>query len=389
MPDAITDSQRLLAQLRFPCGDVPEPGVIKNVAPGIYWLRMPLPFQLNHINLWLIEEKDGWTIVDTGINTDATRELWEKIFAEQLGGKPVTRVVATHLHPDHVGLAGWLCERWNAPLLMTLGEYMSAIAARNDFIENEDMRAAHLLRNGVPADSIPLFHRHKGGYAKGVAPLPPAFQRMIHAHPITLGGHRWDVVVGRGHAPEHASLWCPELNVLIAGDQVLPKISTNVGVWPNEPMADALTWFLDGFSRFRRLPADALVLPSHGFPFVGMHTRLDQLVAHHDARLNEITAAIARHRHPGLDRLGHGPRAVPAPSRQQPGRLRLRRDAGASPLPGDPREGEADRGRRRAPLRRPARHQHLAVRRFRGRDDGYRHGLKPMRLTRVRRCADG
>ncbi len=155
MPDAITDSQRLQAQLRYPCGDVPDPGVIKNVAPGIYWLRMPLPFQLNHINLWLIEEKDGWTIVDTGINTDATRELWEKIFAEQLNGKPVTRVVATHLHPDHVGLAGWLCERWNAPLLMTLGEYMSAVAARNDFIENEDLRAAHLRRNGVPADSIP------------------------------------------------------------------------------------------------------------------------------------------------------------------------------------------------------------------------------------------
>jgi len=294
MPDAITDSQRLQAQLRYPCGDVPDPGIIKNVAPGIYWLRMPLPFQLNHINLWLIEETNGWTIVDTGINTDATRELWEKIFAHQLRGKPVIRVVATHLHPDHVGLAGWLCERWNAPLLMTLGEYMSAVAARNDFIESEDMRAAHLLRNGVPADSVPLFHRHKGGYAKGVAPLPPAFQRLIHAHPITLGGHRWDVVVGRGHAPEHASLWCPELNVLIAGDQVLPKISTNVGVWPNEPFADALTWFLDGFSRFRRLPADALVLPSHGFPFVGMHTRLDQLVAHHDARLNDITAAIAR-----------------------------------------------------------------------------------------------
>jgi glyoxylase-like metal-dependent hydrolase (beta-lactamase superfamily II) len=294
MPDSADLSQRLLAQLRFPCGDVPEPGDIKNVAPGIYWLRMPLPFQLNHINLWLVEEKDGWTIVDCGINSQPTRDLWEKIFAEKLLGKPVTRVVATHLHPDHVGLAGWLCARWNAPLLMTLGEYMSAIAARNDFIENEDVRGAHLARNGVPADRIALFHRHKGGYAKGVVPLPTAFQRMIHAHPITLGGHRWDVIVGRGHAPEHASLWCPELNVLIAGDQVLPKISTNVGVWPNEPLADALTWFLDGFSRFRRLPADALVLPSHGFPFIGLHTRLDQLVAHHDARLNDMTTAIAR-----------------------------------------------------------------------------------------------
>jgi glyoxylase-like metal-dependent hydrolase (beta-lactamase superfamily II) len=179
------------------------------------------------------------------------------------------------------------------PQLVPAGIYQPLKNARNDFIENEDLRAAHLKRNGVPADRISLFHRHKGGYAKGVGPLPPTFQRLIHAHPITLGGHRWDVIVGRGHAPEHASLWCPELNVLIAGDQVLPKISTNVGVWPNEPEADSLTWFLDGFSRFRRLPAGALVLPSHGFPFIGLHTRLDQLVAHHDARLNDMTAAIA------------------------------------------------------------------------------------------------
>ena len=293
MPDSTDPSQRLLAQLRFPCGDVPEPGTVKTVAPGIHWLRMPLPFQLNHINLWLVDDGDSWTIVDTGINSADSRALWEQIFAAHLDGKPVKRVIATHLHPDHVGLAGWLCERWNAELWMTFGEYMAALAARNDFTESEETRAAHLHRNGVPADRISLFHRHKGGYAKGVVPLPASLRRLIHAHPITLAGHRWDVIVGRGHAPEHASLWCPELNVLIAGDQVLPKISTNVGVWPNEPQADALTWFLDGFSRFRRLPADALVLPSHGFPFVGLHTRLDQLVAHHDARLNDMAAAIA------------------------------------------------------------------------------------------------
>src|SRR6478735_1874271 len=186
MPDAISESQRLLAQLRFPCGDVPEPGDIKNVAPGIYWLRMPLPFQLNHINLWLIEEENGWTIVDTGINSQDTRTLWEKIFAEKLNGKPVVRVIGTHLHPDHIGLAGWLCEKFNAPLWMTLGEYMSAQAARNDFVESEETRAAHVARNGVPPDRIANFHRHKGGYAKGVVPLPTAFQRMIHAHPITI-----------------------------------------------------------------------------------------------------------------------------------------------------------------------------------------------------------
>src|SRR5258708_7815467 len=162
MPDSPDLSQRLLAQLRFPCGDVPEPGDIKNVAPGIYWLRMPLPFQLNHINLWLVEDKDGWTIVDCGINTQATRELWEKIFAEKLLGKPVTRVIAPRPHPARVGRAGWLCGRGAAPLWMTLGEYMSATAARNDFIENEEVRAAHRAGKGGPADRIAFFPRHKG-----------------------------------------------------------------------------------------------------------------------------------------------------------------------------------------------------------------------------------
>src|ERR1051325_1263023 len=154
MPDPPDLAQRRLAQLRFPCGDVPEPGTIKNVAPGIYWLRMPLPFQLNHINLWLVEDGDGWTIVDTGINTPETRALWEKIFTDKLGGKPVKRVIATHLHPDHVGLAGWLCSRWGAQLWMTLGEYMSAIAARNDFIEETGDAARRPAPRAPPAHSV-------------------------------------------------------------------------------------------------------------------------------------------------------------------------------------------------------------------------------------------
>ncbi|HEX2886160.1 MBL fold metallo-hydrolase [Vineibacter terrae] len=294
MPDSHDHAQRLLAQLRFPSGDEPQAGTIKNVAPQVYWLRMPLPFQLNHINLWLVEDNDGWSIVDTGINMPETQQHWEVIFANALNGKPVKRVVVTHMHPDHVGLAGWLCERWNAPMHMTLGDYMSSQAIRNGIVDGAETRGTHLLANGVPADQVEIFARHRGGYSKGVGPLPPSFERLIHGHPLMMGGRRWQVIVGRGHAPEHASLWCPDLNVLISGDQVLPKISTNVGVWPNEPRADALSWFLDSFARFRALPSDALVLPSHGFPFVGLHTRLDQLIAHHDARLGEIAAAVAQ-----------------------------------------------------------------------------------------------
>jgi glyoxylase-like metal-dependent hydrolase (beta-lactamase superfamily II) len=293
MPDSLDHAQRLLAQLRFSSGDAPPPGTIKNVAPTVFWLRMPLPFQLNHINLWLIEERDGWVIVDTGINMAETQRHWETIFAQALNGKPVTRVVVTHMHPDHVGLAGWLCERWQAPLHMTLGDYMSAQAIRNGIVDAGETRGTHLLSNGVPAAKVETFVQHRGGYSKGVGPLPQSFERLIHGHPVMMGGHRWQVIIGRGHAPEHASLWCPDLNLLISGDQVLPKISTNVGVWPNEPRADTLSWFLDSFTRFRALPADALVLPSHGFPFTGLHTRLDQLVAHHDARLAEIAAATA------------------------------------------------------------------------------------------------
>ncbi len=294
MPDSARSPPAPAGPTALPCGDVPEPGDIKKRRPWHLLAAHAAALPAQPHQSVAGGGKDGWTIVDTGINTQETRDLWEKIFAQKLNGKPVARVIATHLHPDHVGLAGWLCQKWNATLWMTLGEYMSAQAARNDFVESDGIAPPISRAMACRRIAYASFHRHKGGYAKGVAPLPTAFQRLIHAHPITIGGHRWDVIVGRGHAPEHASLWCPELNVMIAGDQVLPKISTNVGVWPNEPLADALTWFLDGFSRFRRLPADALVLPSHGFPFIGLHTRLDQLVAHHDARLNDMTTAIAR-----------------------------------------------------------------------------------------------
>ena len=299
MPDSADLSQRLLAQLRFPCGDVPEPGDIKNVAPGIYWLRMPLPFQLNHINLWLVEDKDGWTIVDTGINTQrharAVGEDLRRAASRQAGD-------AGHRHAP----ASRPCRAGR--LAVRALERAALDDARR--VHERHRRPQRLHRERGPArapiwratacrpTSIPLFHRHKGGYAKGVAPLPPAFQRLIHAHPITLGGHRWDVIVGRGHAPEHASLWCPELNVLIAGDQVLPKISTNVGVWPNEPHG----------RRADLVPRRLLALPPPAGRCAGAaEPRLSLHRPAHPARPARGPSRRAAERH---DR-GHRPHAAP------------------------------------------------------------------------------
>src|SRR5262247_1647284 len=178
MLDSVDQSQRLLAQLRFPCGDVPEPGDIKNVAPGIWWLRMPLPFQLNHINLWLVEEKDGWTIVDTGINTQATRELWDKIFAEKLGGKPVKRVIVTHLHPDHVGLAGWLCETFNTELWMSRGDYFMCRTLAADTgrkAPSEGIVFYHAV--GLEPAQLAAYRETFGKFGKFISPMPESYRR--------------------------------------------------------------------------------------------------------------------------------------------------------------------------------------------------------------------
>lgn len=278
--------------MTFPHREVPPGGEIVKVAEGVWWVRMPLPFKLDHINLWLVEDGEGFAIVDTGINLPEVRELWEKIFAQQLGGRPITRVLCTHMHPDHLGLGGWLTERWKARLWITLGEYLSAQTARIGFGREENASRRGFYRsNGMAEERLDLFDRHRGSYASIVGPLPVEYQRLRDGETFTMGGRQWRVIVCLGHAPEHASFYCAELGVLIAGDQVLPKITTNVSVWPMEPLANALQWFLDGIVKLRQLPADTLVLPSHGLPFSGLHARLDQLAAHHDERLGALREA--------------------------------------------------------------------------------------------------
>jgi glyoxylase-like metal-dependent hydrolase (beta-lactamase superfamily II) len=283
---------------------LPEPGTSLPVAPGISWVRMPLPFALDHINLWLVEDlvdgDDRWTLIDCGIGDAVTRGHWEAVFDHSLGGVPVHRVLCTHSHPDHFGLANWLCEggdthRWQARLWMTLGEYATGrlLATAGVSAGTGGATAAeHMKRHGF-ADEVALEQiAHKAAYYPTLVPaVPGCFRRLRGGDVIDMAKTRWRVIAGYGHSPEHAALYSEALNVLIAGDMVLPRISTNVSVFDLEPEGDPLGAFLESLDAYNDLPADTLVLPSHGKPFRGLHIRLRQLREHHTARLAEVEAA--------------------------------------------------------------------------------------------------
>lgn len=255
----------------YPFDGVPEAGETREVAPGVHWLRMPLPFKLDHINLWLLEDGEGWTIVDTGINSELTRDIWERLFAGPMGGKPVTRVICTHFHPDHMGLAGWLTTRWGVPLSATLAEWLMGRMLWLDTDHDAVVKVQHAFyrRAGLDGDRLESLAGRGNQYVRGVSEIPHSFQRLRDGDMVDIGGRGWRVIVGHGHSVEHACLYCAETGVLISGDQVLPRISPNVSVWPNQPDADPLTLFLNSLAAFKGLPASTLVLPSHDAPFHG------------------------------------------------------------------------------------------------------------------------
>ncbi len=281
--------------LDFAFAGPPAPGQTVPVAPGILWLRMPLPFALDHINLWLIEEGEGWTIVDTGFASEASRTLWDGVFTGPMGGRAPARLVVTHFHPDHMGLADWLATRFALTMETTLAEWSWGRAM--SLLDAQAFNAVGLpfyRATGFDESSLAAAAQRGNPYSSVVPRVPSAYARLRAGAPLDLGGRRWEVIVGEGHSPELAALWCEEIGVLISGDQVLPSISPNVSVWPTEPEADPLALYLASLDRFGHIPASALVLPSHGIPFRGLHRRLDEMRAHHDARLDETLAACAR-----------------------------------------------------------------------------------------------
>lgn len=278
----------------YPHQAPPPAGERLEVADGVYWLAMPLPFALDHINLWLLEDTAGWVIVDCGIASEDTRRLWESILAECLDEGPIERIIVTHYHPDHLGLAVWLSERLGAELFMSQGDYLTAHAVWEEVGGYGDAKVAGLFQaHGLSGQRFDRIASRGNTYRRGVPELPNRYRRLHDNDIVTIRGRLWRVLMGYGHAPEHAALYCDELHVLIAGDMMLPRISTNVAVGPVEPEGDPLKRFLDSLERFRPLPEDTLVLPSHGKPFRGLHARIEDLRKHHEARLAEILEACA------------------------------------------------------------------------------------------------
>jgi glyoxylase-like metal-dependent hydrolase (beta-lactamase superfamily II) len=277
------------AELHYPLGDaLPALGSSIEVAPGVRWVRMQLPFELDHINLWLlrdrIDDREGWTVVDCGITNPATMAAWELVFATQL-----------------IGLAHWLTQRWSTTeqecrLWISAADLFAArLACASASTFGGDSAAAHFIRHGmVEPGSIAKVRARSNYYASMVPAVPTRFRRLMDGNRLQMGSHTWHCHAGYGHAPEHISLHCPALNVLISGVMVLPRISTNVMVIDLEPEADPLTLYLASIARLRGLPADTLVLPSHGKPFGGLHLRIDQLREHHDERYAEVMAACGK-----------------------------------------------------------------------------------------------
>jgi glyoxylase-like metal-dependent hydrolase (beta-lactamase superfamily II) len=293
--------------LDYPFGDqLPEMGKVLAVAPGVLWLRMGLPFALDHINLWLLRDhlphptqrgvlQEGWTAVDCGIDNEATRQAWLQIEKEHLQGLPILRVLVTHMHPDHMGLAHWLCERWQAPLWMSTSEYQSAAMAQSG-VSNFGGKPTvqfYQAHGWNKTEDLLQIQARVGYYTSMVPQVPKAYVRLMADDAVRIGSRNWRCISGYGHSPEHIALYNAQSQILISGDMLLPSISTNVSVYAQEPQGNALQLFLDSLTPMQDLPDSTLVLPSHGRPFKGAQRRIAQLRAHHDERLRELLQACS------------------------------------------------------------------------------------------------
>ncbi|MBP6597887.1 MAG: MBL fold metallo-hydrolase [Giesbergeria sp.] len=287
--------RRAKAVLDYPFTAPTTDGAVVEVAPGILWARMPMPMSLDHINVYLLRGDDGWTLIDTGLNTDTTRERWQFIAATHLDGLPIVRLVCTHMHYDHAGLSRWLCEHFQIPLYMTHGEYFMMRALSEpipDPVSPADQE--FFERAGMPKDRVDrMWEVMRQDPFR--APQPDSFVRLRGGDELVLGGRTWRVVIGEGHSPEHACLYCEQDEILIAGDQLLPRITSNVLVMGTEPEANPLQLWLQSLTRLEELAPNTLVLPSHERVFRGLHVRTQEVREHHEHHCNMVRQYLTQH----------------------------------------------------------------------------------------------
>ena len=281
-------------KLSYPFEEVPEKSTIMEVASGVFWIRMPLKFSLDHINLWLLDDGDGWVLVDTSMDTPDMREIWEEIIAQYCQNKPIKRVFCTHMHPDHVGLAGWLVEKFDSDLLMSRLEYLTCRVLAADTGKSAPPEGIKFYRQHDMSDAfIEGYKKMFGAFGRVIYRMPQNYTRMKDRDILTIGGRDWEMIGGNGHSPEHLCLYCADLGVFITGDQVLPKISSHIGTFPTEPASDNLTDWIESCAAIKqRVPENVLVLPAHNTPFYGLHVRLQNLIDNHENALMRLLAIL-------------------------------------------------------------------------------------------------
>ena len=284
------------SSLQFPHPDVPEPGSLTEIAPGVLWLRLALPFALNHVNVYLVEDGTGWAVIDTGVCDERTKTIWKGLLKGALRKHPVTRIIGTHFHPDHIGLAGFLSERCGVELLMSQTEFFFAqtMLGHPDAIRSPSHLAFFRAR-GLSEDATDAMIGRGHAYLNMTSGILPSYRRLTAGDTLDIGGRRFEVVTGPGHSPEQVMLVCRDERLFFSADQVLARISPNISVWAWEPDADPLGGYLASLEALHEaVPDRALVLPGHNLPFVGLHERVADLSDHHAHRCDEMIAACAK-----------------------------------------------------------------------------------------------
>ncbi|MDG1471034.1 MAG: MBL fold metallo-hydrolase [Ascidiaceihabitans sp.] len=281
--------------LRYPHETPPEFGEGTELAPGVLWFRLPLPMKLDHVNIYAFDEGDSWTVIDTGFSSKKAKAIWREMMDGPLGGKPISRVIVTHHHPDHIGLAGWLQSEFGAELVTTRTAWLMARMLTLDVhaVPNAETLAFYKLC-GMDAEIYAKRAVERPfNFGDIVDPLPLGYTRIQQGDTIKIGGRTWDIHMGNGHAPEHATFWSRDDNLVISGDQIISSISPNVGVYATEPMADPIGEWLEACERLEPLArTDQLVLGGHKLPFMGLPTRMRQLIDNHHGALKRLLAYI-------------------------------------------------------------------------------------------------